>query len=116
MWRSSRMPLKVPHGFKIDLFMSGMVFCVELPENYLTKSSPLGRAGKISLRALQPLDIVVTKVARLELRDEQDIRECIRRAGLRLADIVARAAECGYAGDERLYAHNLSLLKGKFFD
>ena len=55
-------------------------------------------------------------MARLDLRDEQDIRECIRRAGLRHADIMARAAECGYAGDERLYAHNLSLLKGKFYD
>ena len=106
----------IPHGFKIDLFMGGMVFCVELPDDYLVKSRPAGRAGKVSLRALQPLDIVVTKVARLDLRDEQDIRECIRRAGLRHGDIVARAAECGYAGDELLYAHNLSLVKGKFFD
>ena len=48
--------------------------------------------GRIKLRALHPVDIVVTKAGRLDERDWQDIEDCIRRFALKRRAIVERAA------------------------
>ncbi|MCJ7719339.1 hypothetical protein MUO69_05355 [Candidatus Bathyarchaeota archaeon] len=50
---------KTPHGFKIDVWLDGLVFSQILPSDYLEKSVEIANFQHILLRALQPIDIVV---------------------------------------------------------
>ena len=52
-------------GFSVDRWPDGMVFSQTLPDDYLRKSIPIKTALKhIELRAMHPVDIVVTKIGR----------------------------------------------------
>ncbi len=64
---------------------------------------------------MHPLDIVVTKIGRLDTRDWQDIEECIRKFKLRRDQIKRRAGQVEYAGNEEIYASNLESVLAKFF-
>jgi hypothetical protein len=57
----------------------------------LEKSIKIKGFSHISLRALQPVDIIVTKTGRLNARDMQDIEACINKAKLSEAIIRERA-------------------------
>src|SRR3989338_6081391 len=64
----------VQPGFRVDVFHDGAVFVTMLPDDYLKKSILIKTKLKnIDLRALHPVDIVVTKIGRLDSRDKQDI-------------------------------------------
>jgi len=68
------------HGFQIDCWKGGQVFMINLPADYIQKSRRIStRLNRISLYALSPLDIIVTKIARLNNRDIEDIETCIRQ-------------------------------------
>jgi hypothetical protein len=97
-----------PHGFKVDLWTDGQVFSQFLPGDYLRKSRPIKRIGTISLRALSPVDIVVTKAGRLDERDEQDIRDCAKRFKITKAAVSARAAQVEVAGREETYRERVA--------
>ncbi len=106
---------RTPHGFKVDLWPDGQVFSQFLPEDYLTRSRQIRRFGRISLKALHPVDIVVTKAGRLDARDEEDIRDCIRHFGLKKHDIAARAKQVEYVGREETYLENVDDLLRRHF-
>lgn len=55
------------------------MFSQFLPSDYLERSLPIRHLRHIDLRALHPVDIVVTKIGRLDERDLQDIAACIRK-------------------------------------
>jgi hypothetical protein len=97
----------IPHGFKIDVYVDGSVFCNTLPDDYLERSSEIRNLSKIFLRALHPVDIVVTKIGRLNDRDIQDIEACILRCNIKKEEIVERAANIIYVGREEDYEYNL---------
>jgi len=105
----------VPHGFKIDAWPDGMVFSQMLPQDYLAKSIEIRTMKKIQLRALQPVDIVVTKIGRLDSRDLQDIGTCIEKFKLTKKQIVSRAHLVQYAGRQEDYVANLQCVIDKFF-
>ena len=64
----------VQPGFRVDVFRDGAVFVTVLPDDYLEKSRPITTNLKnIDLRALDPVDVIITKIARLDGRDAQDI-------------------------------------------
>jgi hypothetical protein len=89
----------IPHGFRIDTWTDGMVFSQILPPDYLKKSVPIRtRLKKIELTALHPLDLVVTKIGRLNDRDVQDIELCIKKFGLKKSQVASRAAKVEYVG------------------
>jgi hypothetical protein len=106
---------KLQHGFRIDYFEDGMVFSQALPGDYLRKSILIERIGFLELRALHPLDIVVTKIGRLDERDWQDIEQCIRKFGLTQSQIETRSAQVGYACNDEVYECNVKYVIGKFF-
>ena len=56
----------------------------------MEKSIKIKEFNHISLRALQPLDIIVTKIGRLNDRDMQDIEACIQKANVSEAEIRER--------------------------
>ena len=106
----------IPHGFKIDTWTDGMVFSQSLPDDYLKRSIAVRtKLKRIDLRTLHPVDIVVTKIGRLNERDAQDIEMCIRRFKLKKDQIAKRAKAVQYAGNEMVYATNLEYVLKSFF-
>lgn len=61
------------HGLLIDMYCRGYIFCVQLPDDYAEKAVEIRRLEKIGISALSPEDIIITKTARLDERDLEDI-------------------------------------------
>jgi hypothetical protein len=103
-------------GFRVDLFHGGMVFITALPDDYLKKSK-IVRTGlkNIQLRALDPVDIIITKIARLDGRDEQDIESCIKKFKIKKNQILKRAKDISYSGNDKVFKTNLTIMLEKFF-
>ena len=100
---------RIPHGFRIDLWTEGAVFSQFLPADYLARSSAVRtRLRRIDLRALHPVDIVVTKIGRLDERDKQDIAACVQRFRLTRQEVRARARQVQYVGNEEVFQSNLA--------
>lgn len=106
-----------PPGYRVDRWTDGCIFCQTLPKDYLAKSTQIMEFSNISLRALHPVDIIVTKIGRLNARDLQDIEACIKRANVSEAEIKERALLVvqTYVGPEEDYFGNLNLVLTKFF-
>lgn len=104
---------KQPHGYRVDTWPDGTVFMVTLPEDYLERSRPVPTdLEAIELRALDPVDVIVTKVARYDARDREDIRAAWEAFSVAPADVEARAAQAVYAGGEAAYEANLQAALG----
>jgi hypothetical protein len=107
----------VPHGFTVHCFYDGAVFVNMLPDDYLKKSIPIKtKIRNIDLRALHPVDIVVTKIGRLDGRDLEDIESCINNFKLKKNQIVKRAGQLGYAANEKVFQINLQNVIKRFFN
>jgi hypothetical protein len=104
-----------PHGFTVDCWKDGMVFSQILPDDYLKRSKDIRRMKHIRLKALHPVDIVVTKIGRLDDRDKQDIRACISKFKLRKAQVANRARQVEYVGRDENYNINLKHVLGNLF-
>ncbi len=106
-----------PPGYKVDRWTDGCVFCQTLPNDYLENSIKIKEFSHISLRALQPVDIIVTKIGRLNARDMQDIEACIQKAKVSEAKIRERALLVvqTYVGPEEEYIYHLNLMLDKFY-
>jgi hypothetical protein len=107
-----------PPGYRVDRWTDGCVFCQTLPKDYLEKSIKIKEFDHISLRALQPLDIIVTKIGRLNDRDLQDIEACIKKANVSKTEILERALLVvqTYREPEEDYLKHLDLVLNKFFN
>ena len=106
----------VPHGFKVDTWNNGMVFSQDLPDDYLANSRFIRTKMKnMKLKTLDPLDIIVTKIGRLNERDKEDIATCIKKFKITKAQIKKRAKQVVYVGREENYEINLNHVTKKFF-
>ena len=106
-----------PPGFKIDRWADGYVFCQSLPNDYLEKSIKIKEYSHILLKALHPVDIIVTKIGRSNQKDTQDIETCIRKFKISKDQITARAALVSptYVPKEEDYLYHLDRVIKKFF-
>lgn len=106
----------VQPGFRVDVFHDGAVFVTILPDDYLDKSKPIKTNLKhIDLRVLDPVDIIITKIGRLDERDEQDIESCITNFQITRKQIEQRAKEMNYAGNSKVFKDNLKVVLERFF-
>ena len=106
----------VQPGFRVDVFRDGAVLVTVLPGDYLEKSKPIATNLKnIDLRALDPVDIIITKIARLNKRDEQDIESCITNFQITQTQIERRAKDMNHAGNDEVFVNNLKTVRRKFF-
>lgn len=106
----------IPHGYKVDKYKDGTVFTQILPDDYLLKSKKVPTSLKnIDLRALHPLDIVASKIGRLNTRDKQDIEMCIKKFKLTRRQVKKRALQVRYAGNEDVYNSNLDYVLQHLF-
>lgn len=106
-----------PPGYRVDRWTDGYIYCQRLPKDYLEKSIIIKELSRIVLRALQPLDIVVTKIGRLNKRDIEDIEACIREYKISKSEIEDRALLViqTYVEPEEDYRSHLDWVLEKFF-
>ncbi len=101
--------------FKVDIFVDGYIFSEQLPDDYMEKSKDVLELNKISLKVLGPVDIVITKSARLNARDEEDIRAIAKYANKE--ELVKRFEQVAgtYTGREEDYRRNFEYILGRYF-
>ncbi|MDI6736909.1 MAG: DUF6036 family nucleotidyltransferase [Nanoarchaeota archaeon] len=93
-----------------------MIFSQQLPDDYLEKCIPVKvKFAHIRLLALHPIDIVVTKIGRLNERDVEDIKSCVNKFRLAKKDVEKRALQVVDVGREENYRINLKYALKEFF-
>lgn len=99
----------VQPGFQVDRYHGGMVFTTSLPEDYLKRGKPVQKTGlkKIKLVTLHPVDIIVTKIARLDKRDEQDIYSCMKKFKITKNQVVRRASRIPSLVHDKAFQTNM---------
>ena len=107
---------KTIHGYDIDLYSNGCIFTQQLPNDYKKQAILMKeKFDNIDLYVIHPIDIVVTKIGRLNERDFEDISDCIKKYKLTKAQIRKRGKQVVYAGNEDLYNYNLNNILEKMF-
>ena len=101
--------------FKVDLFIDGYIFSEQLPEDYTEKSKEILNLKNLSLKALSPVDIVITKAARLNARDEEDIQALSKYVNKE--ELIRRfeGVVNSYSGKEEDYRNHLGVVLKRFF-
>lgn len=104
-----------PTGFQIHTWTNGMVFGQHLPEDYIKASIEIDAGlANMALRALQPLDIVVTRIERLSDADMLDIRTCVKHFRIGKNQILKRAKALQKVGNQEKFERNLESVLGLF--
>jgi hypothetical protein len=80
-------------GFYVDLFKSGYIFCVQLPEDYKKASKEIRNFGRIRLFAISAYDIITTKLGRGDSRDFDDIEVVFTKNRINLGKLAKRYVE-----------------------
>lgn len=105
----------VPHGYKIDVWTDGTIFCITLPDDYIDRCIDIVSYKKIHLKTLHPLDIVVSKIARLDIHDIEDIAACIKKYNISKEDIQKRAATSIYVSKREDYEYQVKWVLENLF-
>ncbi|MBU0627791.1 MAG: hypothetical protein KKC75_01255 [Nanoarchaeota archaeon] len=106
----------IDNKFIVDLFVDGYIFSEQLPPDYLEKSTKLIEMEHIELRALDKADIIITKAARLNARDEEDIKALAKYVNKE--ELIKRFNDVleTYAGNEEDFKYHFSLIVKRFFN
>ncbi|MFH1750767.1 MAG: DUF6036 family nucleotidyltransferase [Candidatus Micrarchaeota archaeon] len=103
-------------GYKIDLFSNGMIFSQQLPSDYDKQCVPIpSKFRQIELFAISPLDIICSKIGRLNERDIQDIRMTIEKFKVTKDQVRKRAKLVGYAANDAIFAQNTKYVLENIF-
>jgi len=101
--------------FIVDIFTDGYIFSEQLPVDYKNKAKELAVFDNITLKALDPVDIIITKAARLNARDEEDIVALAKHVDRK--DLIERFEEIvvSYAGDAKRFKYHFELILKRYF-
>ncbi|MDO8553820.1 MAG: nucleotidyltransferase [Candidatus Micrarchaeota archaeon] len=80
----------IGNGIIIDTYVNGYIFVVQLPDDYLSRAIEIRKMEKINLYSLDYLDIIITKTARLNKRDDEDIRNILSSYKVDQNELVER--------------------------
>ena len=101
--------------FKVDIFTDGYIFSEQLPEDYDEKSKEIANMKNIALKVLSPIDITITKAARFNARDEEDIEALSKYVDkdelIRRFNKVVKS----YSGKEEEYRYHMNVILKRFF-
>ena len=75
---------------RIDLFYDEFIFGITLPDDWKDKSEQKKDIGKVKLYILNWQDIIITKIARNERRDIDDIIDIIKAENINFEDLKER--------------------------
>lgn len=102
-------------SFKVDLFVGGYIFSEQLPADYTEIAKEILLLPRLALKALHPMDIIITKAARFNARDEEDIAVLAKQVKkedlLKRFNIVVKT----YAGNEQIYSTHMQVILKRFF-
>lgn len=105
--------------FKVDLFIDGFIFSEQLPDDYIEKSNKI-EAGliNIELRALSLIDIIITKAARYNERDEEDISAIAKINKVKREELEVRFKQVKetFAGRKSDYNYHFNLILKRHFN
>ncbi|MBN2423366.1 hypothetical protein JXB41_09145 [Candidatus Woesearchaeota archaeon] len=104
--------------FKVDLFYEGFIFSEQLPEDYINKSNQLKIGLKnIDLRTLSLIDIIITKAARYNERDEEDIAAIAKLKKINKNELLKRFNQIidTYAGRKQDFEYQFALIVRRHF-
>ncbi len=101
--------------FIVDIFVDGYIFSEQLPDDYEEISKEIVRLNNITLKVLSPVDIIITKAARLNARDEEDIATLSKYVDKN--ELIKRFnnVKDSYAGNEDDFAYHFSIILKRFF-
>jgi len=95
---------------KIDYYTSNMIFSEVLPTDYIKIAIKCNvHFDMIDLYALNPIDIICSKISRLNESDIEDIKACISYSKFTKSQIKERAMQYERAGNDQLYYDNLQV-------
>lgn len=83
----------VGHGIAIDIYSDGYIFCVQLPSDYTEKAKKIKEMGKIELYVLGLVDLIITKAARFNDRDKEDLAVLFENYEIDQKELVHRWIE-----------------------
>ena len=101
--------------FKVDIFVDGYIFSEQLPDDYMSKAKEIIEMKNITLKALSPTDIIITKAARLNARDEEDIEALSKHVDKEILVKRFKIVVKTYAGSEKQYNENFNHILKMFF-
>ena len=101
--------------FKVDIFVDGYIFSEQLPDDYMSKAKEMIEMKNITLKALSPTDIIITKAARLNARDEEDIEALAKHVDKEILVKRFKIVVKTYAGSEKQYNENFNHILKMFF-
>lgn len=105
--------------FKIDLFQDGYIFSEQLPDDYIEKSNKIEIDLKnIELRTLSPIDLIITKIARYNERDEEDIAHIFKSNKIEKKELEKRFKQIRdtFAGNIDDYNYHFDLVIKRYFN
>ncbi len=105
--------------FKVDLFKDGFVFSEQLPDDYIIESQKIAADLKnIDLRALSLEDIIITKAARYNERDEEDIEAIAKTNKVKRKELEERFRQVKktFVGREEDYNYHFELILKRHFE
>lgn len=105
--------------FRADIFQDGYIFCLQLPEDYIKLSKDYEKKifKNILLKLLNPLDIIITKAARYNARDEEDIALIINKISINKDKLIKRFKEASltFAGSDNNFSYNFKIMLKRYF-
>jgi len=105
--------------FKVDIYRDGFIFSEQLPEDYIKKSAKV-ESGlvNIGLRTLSLIDIIITKTARYNERDEEDIAAIAETKQVKKEELKKRFEKIRktFAGRDEDYLYHFNLVLKRHFE
>lgn len=104
--------------FKVDIFEEGYIFSEQLPQDYIQKSKTVNiHLKKIEFKTLSVEDIILTKLARYNERDEEDISQIMKSIKISKENMIKRYRQIKdtYAGRMSDYEYHFKLFLERFY-
>ena len=70
--------VKDVYGHDTDIFGRCFAYKTKMPGDYLDKSIKIAGFNRLTVYAMDPLDVIITKMSRGEERDFEDCKHCLR--------------------------------------
>jgi len=101
--------------FKVDIFTDGYILSEQLPDDYSEKAKEILTLKNLVVKALSPVDIIITKAARLNARDEEDIKSLVKFVAKE--ELMERFSQVvgTYAGHEEQYRYHMEVILKRFY-